>query len=170
MRKLFDTAKKVSFNALILSILLSVMVVVIFYQVLSRYVFKFSLIWPEELGRVCFIWLVYIGTSYAAKKDRHLKITIFRDLMPNSVRFFIDQISILFSLAFSLFCTFYGFTMVKFLFESAQTSPGLVINVGWFYLAIPIGFSLTSLNYLKIFMQLIKKQEHTLSCENKGVS
>lgn len=43
--------------------LMSVMTVVIFVQVVMRYVFHNSLTWSEEFARYCFIWLIYLGIS-----------------------------------------------------------------------------------------------------------
>ena len=42
-------------------ILMSVMTIIIFIQVIMRYVMHNSLSWSEELARYCFIWLIYIG-------------------------------------------------------------------------------------------------------------
>ena len=39
-----------------------------------RYVVGASLSWSEELARYVFIWLVYIGISYAVQMKAHVKV------------------------------------------------------------------------------------------------
>ncbi len=147
------TAEKI--HAAAMSVLLAAMVVTIFYQVVSRYIFNFSLVWAEELARGCFIWMVFMGLSYVERNDEPIKITILRDLMPCRVQSLMNQISMILSLVFCLICTFYGFERVAFLAESKQIAPGLQINMVWFYLAIPVGFLLTSIAYIiKIIVQI----------------
>ena len=41
------------------------MVVIIFLQVVMRYVFNNSLTWSEEIARYIFLWQIWIGVSYA---------------------------------------------------------------------------------------------------------
>ena len=55
-------------------ILMSVMTIIIFIQVIMRYVMHNSLSWSEELARYCFIWLIYIGVAYGCKLMNHIKI------------------------------------------------------------------------------------------------
>lgn len=140
------TAEKI--HAAAMSLLLAAMVVTIFYQVVSRYIFNFSLVWAEELARGCFIWMVFMGLSYVERNDEPIKITILRDIMPTGIRSLMNLLSMILSLGFCLICTFYGFERVAFLIESKQIAPGLQINMVWFYLAIPVGFLLTSIAYV----------------------
>ena len=55
-------------------VLMSVMTLIIFIQVVARYVFQNSLSWSEELARYIFIWLVYLGISYGCQMRKHIKI------------------------------------------------------------------------------------------------
>ena len=47
--------------------LMSFMTLLVFVQVVMRYVFNNSLSWSEELARYTFIWLIYIGISYGCR-------------------------------------------------------------------------------------------------------
>ncbi|ROV57915.1 TRAP transporter small permease, partial [Vibrio ponticus] len=61
------------FENTITCLLLVVMTVAIFLQVVTR-TLDYSISWTEELARYCFIWLVYIGISFAVSKKSHIKI------------------------------------------------------------------------------------------------
>ena len=83
-------------------ILMSVMTIIIFIQVIMRYVMHNSLSWSEELARYCFIWLIYIGVAYGCKLMKHIKIDAALKLFPEKVRPYITIIGELLVLAFAL--------------------------------------------------------------------
>ena len=66
-------------------ILMSVMTIIIFIQVIMRYVMHNSLSWSEELARYCFVWLIYIGVAYGCKLMKHIKIDAALKLFPESM-------------------------------------------------------------------------------------
>lgn len=52
----------------------------IFVQVVLRYGFSYSLSWSEELARYLFVWLMWLGVSYAARNRTHLRVTMIREI------------------------------------------------------------------------------------------
>ena len=58
------------------------MVLIIFIQVIMRYVFNNSLSWSEELGKFLFVWLSWIGISIGERRNEHIKITMLVDKLP----------------------------------------------------------------------------------------
>lgn len=62
------------FEEALSSFLLALMVVTSILQVFFRYCVSYSLDWPEEMGRYLFIALVYIGSGYAERENKHLEI------------------------------------------------------------------------------------------------
>jgi TRAP-type C4-dicarboxylate transport system permease small subunit len=57
--------------------LLGLIVTCIFAQVVSRYFFRFPLVWVEEISTYAFIWIVFTGASLGLKRKRHIKILSF---------------------------------------------------------------------------------------------
>ena len=55
---------------ILLVTLLSLMSLIIFVQVIMRYLMRNSLSWSEELARYLFIWSIYLAVSYAAKERK----------------------------------------------------------------------------------------------------
>ncbi len=80
-----------------------VMTVVLFLQVLSRYVFNLSITWSEELSIFLLIWLTYIGASMAVMQRRHLRITMLAELLPKRAFKIVDIVSNVVFLGFMLF-------------------------------------------------------------------
>ncbi|WP_164667205.1 TRAP transporter small permease [Virgibacillus doumboii] len=127
----------------ILVILLSIMVVSTFSQIIMRQIFNNSLSWSSELSRYAFIWLVFIGVSYATKKQKHLNIDVMVGNLSGRKK---DLISIISNTIFIVFCIiviFYGGNSTIEIFNSSQVSPAMQIPQGIVYLALPVGFGLT---------------------------
>jgi len=53
---------------------LGLMITLVFGNVIARYVFNIGFVWSEEMARLCFIFLVYLGTIEAMRDNRHLLI------------------------------------------------------------------------------------------------
>ena len=71
---------------IILVILLICMTLILGLQIVSRYVFRNSLSWSEELVRYMFVWSTFIGVPYCIKKSTSIKVDQFRNSMPASVQ------------------------------------------------------------------------------------
>lgn len=58
---------------LILVCMFAVMVIVIFVQVIMRFVFNNSLSWSEALARLLFVWLTWLESASVPGKESILK-------------------------------------------------------------------------------------------------
>ncbi|HRV99007.1 MAG TPA: TRAP transporter small permease, partial [Aminobacteriaceae bacterium] len=81
MRKAFDRVEEVFLVGS-----LAFNVVLIFIQVVMRYVFQNSLSWSEELARYIFLWQTWVGASYAVRMRRHFRVEMLVDLMKGRLR------------------------------------------------------------------------------------
>ncbi len=52
----------------VVSVLLVIMVVVVFLQVIFRFVIHASLPWSEELSRYILVWLSFLGAAIGVRK------------------------------------------------------------------------------------------------------
>jgi tripartite ATP-independent periplasmic transporter dctQ component len=58
----------------LMAFFLVVMIVLVFTNVVLRYVFSTGFEWSEEIARLCFIYLVYLGAIGAMRENQHLII------------------------------------------------------------------------------------------------
>ncbi len=65
------------------SILLVVLVALLFGGVASRYIFNIPVVWIEEAGSLCFIWLAMLGSAIALDRNEHLRLTIALKKLPS---------------------------------------------------------------------------------------
>lgn len=64
----------------------------IFCQIFFRIVFKYPLFFAEELSRYSFLWMVFLGLSYATLHDKHIRVTLLVKLFPKKIQTLIDII------------------------------------------------------------------------------
>ncbi len=62
---------------MILAFLLAAMAILVFGNVILRYVFNSGITWSEEMSRFFFIWLIFIGAISALKDREHLGVDMF---------------------------------------------------------------------------------------------
>lgn len=139
IRKLGKMFNAFESNALIIS--LAVMVIVIFMQVVMRYVFNNSLSWSEEFARYLFVWFSWIGVSAGFKDKEHLRVELLSIALVKRGLLKTDEIlTILVSLiwlATTLIVTYYGFEVVSKQMEMNVTTPAMKLPVWIAYLSIP---------------------------------
>lgn len=113
-------------------------VVLIFAQVIARYVFNHSISWSEELARYMFVWLIWLGTSMAAKNNSHITVDVIPGKLHGRARFVLDIIVNLIWLALCVFLAVTGADVIK----SAIARGKMASSMPWLpiwtvYLALP---------------------------------
>ena len=58
------------------------MAVLVFTNVVSRYLFNYSIIWVEELTRDMMVWVGFIGSGLVLRYGAHIAVEVFQDLLP----------------------------------------------------------------------------------------
>ena len=118
---------------LLLAVLLGGLSLLMFVQVVMRYVFNSSIVWSEEVPRIMLIWLVFVGLA-TTMKGKHLIIDVVRE------RRWIAVVSIVFKWAMLIFFVYYGTVLATKV--SGQTMPITKISRSWQYAAAPVGAAL----------------------------
>jgi TRAP-type C4-dicarboxylate transport system permease small subunit len=94
---------------LLLGVLFAVIIVLIFTQVLFRYLLNSSLNWTEELAKYLFVWLTFIGAAAAFKDRMLIGVDYFVQLLPAKYQRFANWVDVLLVTAFSLIATVLGY-------------------------------------------------------------
>lgn len=61
---------------------LIILTIIIFFQVILRYVFSSPLVWVEEIARFLFIWITFLGSYLALRKEMHFQVKILTNYLP----------------------------------------------------------------------------------------
>lgn len=63
----------------LVGIILFLMFATTFFQVLARTVFQVSAVWSEELARLTYVWMVFLGVGVLVKDDGLIRVTVLVD-------------------------------------------------------------------------------------------
>lgn len=134
-------------------VLMSVMAVIIFIQVVARYVFHNSLSWSEELARYIFIWLVYLGISYGCQMRKHIKIDAALGLFPKKVRKYVVIIG---DLVFLFFACYIAYTGLAYSLKQTRVSSAMSIPFKYVYISTFFGFGFAVIRQIQTILYRIR--------------
>ena len=129
-----------------LSGMLAVMTLLIAWQVLARFVIGDSLSFSEEISRFLMVWLVLLGSAYAARNGRLMKVDILEAVVPDRFRTSILIVAGSVSILFYLVLVVFGFLIVDAV--SYQLTPATQISMSIPMAALPVGGVFLVLNTL----------------------
>ena len=115
----------------LLVIMLTVMVVMVFGNVVLRYGFNSGLISSEELSRFLFIWITFLGAIVAMRENAHLGLDTLIRILPHAGKKFCFGLSN----ALMLGCCalmFYG-TLKQHQINASTFSAVMEIPMSWVY-------------------------------------
>ncbi|NPV05035.1 MAG: TRAP transporter small permease [Syntrophaceae bacterium] len=135
---------------------MSVMLVVIFAQVVSRYVFNWTPEWSEELARYLFVWVVFIGSALIMGESGHLAVQFVPNHFKGTATGRLLEIVInLCGYVFILILLTQGAKMTRVM--TFQMSPGMEIPMSWVYAVIPLSSVLMLLYLVKDTVRIVRE-------------
>ncbi len=133
------------------------MALIIGTQVFSRYVLNHSLFWSEEVGRICLVWISFLGASAAYKRRAHIGVDFLVARLPHNLRYAVAILVLVLSLVFFGVLIVYGTIFAAFI--SGQKTAALGLPLTLTYTAIPLSGALFSLHALSHLCKLIDPLE-----------
>ncbi len=114
-----------------------VMVLVVFGQVVLRYLFDVSIPWGAELSQYGMVWLCFLGAALAVKERDHMRVDYFINLLPRSFLPFIHVLLNIILFAFVVYLSYSSIPITRAFMQ--DITPGLGIPYGLVSLAMPVG-------------------------------
>ena len=105
--------------------------ILLFVNVILRYVFHNSIYWAEELVRYLMVWLIFFGGSQVVRKEGHIRVDIvLRALPPKGQRIWEIGVHII---CIVMLGVLFWFSLQQCLrvFASEQVSPAMEMPMGW---------------------------------------
>jgi len=90
--------------------LMMVLFVLVFFQVLNRFILHLSAPWTEEYARYSFVWLSMLGAAEATRKGGNLNVTFFQNMAKGVWKRVMIVASDLLSILFFGFLVYQGFS------------------------------------------------------------
>ena len=132
--------------------------IMLFVEVLSRYVFYTSVGWISEISGFMFVWFIYLSISYITGQNTHIRVQILDFLLPPKWIQRVDLCMNVLWLAFNGLMTFYGIQLVLSVVRYPFRSTILDISMAIPYAIIPIAFGLMSVRlFINTWGDLLKQ-------------
>ena len=70
----------------LMALALAVMVTLVFGNVVLRYAFNTGITWAEEVARLMFVWMIFLGAILALRRNAHIGVEILQAKLPAYAR------------------------------------------------------------------------------------
>ncbi|MEW9674105.1 TRAP transporter small permease [Ammoniphilus sp. 3BR4] len=148
-------------SILFISLLLALMCILVFGNVVLRYLFNSGITWSEEMARFLFVWLVFLGAILGLKDNEHLGVDMLvKKLSPKfkKVLYVISNLLILYSLILLLDGSW---KLTLFSFDSLAPATGMPYS--YFYgIGIVASIGMGIIIFCNLYKVLIKKDTDVL--------
>ncbi|UBZ12966.1 TRAP transporter small permease [Flagellimonas marinaquae] len=147
-----------SFLEWAMAFLLGVMVLDVFWGVITRYLLESQSSWTDELARFLLVWLSILGAAYASGKKLHIAIDLLPQHLNQKQQNYLDIVIHLLVLLFAVAVFLIGgIRYVYISFALGQTSPALQLPIGFVYMVLPISGAFILYFKLSELFIIIKK-------------
>jgi TRAP-type C4-dicarboxylate transport system permease small subunit len=130
------------------------LIVVTFFQVLSRYIFPVPISFTEELGRFLFIWVSFLGTAIVMGRDEHIRLDLFQGRVSKRATDILRMVVYVLVALLSLIILLPSPDLLRI--AARQTAAVSRLSMGVVYLVLPVSALLTMLYSLSHFARTVK--------------
>ena len=124
--------------------LLLVMMVVlcldVFLGVFSRYVMGRTFTWYDEIARLLFVWIVFLGAAVGVRRSAHFRLHLVLDRLSPGIRRVAHVIGVLVLMGFGLLMIQQGWKLVEL--GQFQRTPVMGLSKRYVYASVPAGGAL----------------------------
>jgi C4-dicarboxylate transporter DctQ subunit len=134
----------------LIAIMLSMATLLVFSQVVARYVFNSGISWATEMVEHLFLWIVMIGASYGFKHGVHLGVDLLMKKLPPAGRKAMSLVAVGISLVFTVGMLYLSVFYVLGSYKMELITVDLEIPQWIPHLALPFGFGLISIRLAQV--------------------
>ena len=135
-------------------LLLFLVITAVSTQVFFRYILKNPLIWIEEITRILFIWMIFIGSAVAHKKVLHPRVDFFiQRIFPKKITIFFKMFTEMYILTFLIIMFTFGMKLAMNLKFISMSTTGL--SLLYLYISIPIAAFIMLINQIYFILNRI---------------
>jgi TRAP-type C4-dicarboxylate transport system permease small subunit len=120
--------------------LMVVLVGDVFLGVFSRYVMQATFRWYDEVARLCFVWIIFLGAAVAVRRRLHFRMNLVIDRIRPGARRTAERVITLTVIGFGAILVAGGIRMAPI--AHRQVTDALEVSQLWFFGALPVGGAL----------------------------
>jgi TRAP-type C4-dicarboxylate transport system permease small subunit len=154
-------------GAFVCGLVLVVFTGLVLYSVIMRYFFGAPPMWGEELPKLLFVWMIFMGAGFAYLSGANIRMTVIIDLVPSGPRRAIELVMHLLVVAMLMVILWYSVPIYELTRNFTSLATGL--SEGWKYLALPAGVVLLLVNeFFRIYRILRGEVDRHGAIADKG--
>ena len=119
----------------------------VFLGVFSRYVLHSTFTWYDEIARLLFVWIVFLGAAVGVRRCGHFRLQLLIDRFPPAVRRVADVFGVLAIMLFGGVLIQQGWKLVEL--GQFQQTPVMGLSKAYVYASMPAGGALVILYSLR---------------------
>lgn len=148
-----DTLSRAAAN--LIGILIGAIVVITLAAVWWRYVINDPISWTEQISRIFFVWVTFLGAAVLYRDKSHITIDMFLEMVPQPMKAWAVWLIEFGMLLFIVVLLFYGLKL------SIDTLPhrfgALDISPASFYFAAPVSATMMLLFFIERLVDPTKR-------------
>jgi len=124
----------------VLLVLMVALCVDVFLGVFSRYVMGRTFTWYDEIARLCFVWIIFLGAAVGVRRSAHFRLQLIVDRLPPALQATARVVSVAAIAGFGALLIWQGRLLVEL--GQFQTTPVMGLSKQWIYASMPVGGAL----------------------------
>ena len=137
-------------------LMFSIMVVIVFVNVIGRFFFQAGITESEELSKILFVWITFIGIVLCFREGKHIAVDILLLMLPEKTRRIFDIISNILTTVILGVVAYYGIDFVKT--SAGMVSPLTRIPQPFIHLILPISLGFMIIINMGNLWKLLKNK------------
>jgi TRAP-type C4-dicarboxylate transport system permease small subunit len=137
-------------------VLMVVLTLDLMLGVFSRYVLFSTFTWYDEIARICFVWMVFLGAAVGVKRGAHFGLHLLVDKLGPLAKRSAALLTPLVIIAFSIVLIVQGWALMEF--GQFQSTPVMGLSKTWVYAAIPVSGLLMILYSLPLLGRALRAE------------
>lgn len=131
------------------------LVLLVTWQVFTRFVLDNPSVISEELAKIVFVWVVLYGSAYVFGERGHMAIEFLKDKLPNAIKTIVEILIEIVVFGFSTIVLVWGGYIATEMTMN-QLSAALQVPVGYLYSAMPISGVLILFYCIYNILEIVK--------------
>lgn len=134
------------FEDVLLVSILSSMILLAVFQIVSRNLFSEGIVWIDPLLRILVLWVGLTGAVVATRTNNHIRIDIFSKYLPKNILPYVERLVYLFTLSICLLVAWHA---SRFVYSEYSYGTIAFADVPTWVTAmiIPVSFFLIAIRY-----------------------
>lgn len=122
---------------------------IVIAEVLRRFLLDFSSLWGNATAQYMFIYLTYIGMSWAAHKRTHIRIDVIYSYVSDRVEDYLYLFSDVMMLLFAVIAIKFTLPIIRTSIRYNSQTQALRMNRAFFQFAVLLGFGMFAIRVLQ---------------------